>query len=107
MAKRTRKSKSVKKNFLKWYAAFGFSALLIAFGVFWLFDIMYQYNTSNVGSFSAQINFATVNEFYSQSYTMPNYTPQFPVFGYVAIALVAVGAACFVASKVFYEKSKE
>jgi hypothetical protein len=102
MARKVRK----KKSLLRWYAAFGFSAFLIAFGVFWLFGIMYQYNTGSADSFSAQINFATVNEFYSQNYTIPT-TPQFPVLGYVSIALVCVGAACFVASKFFYEKSKE
>jgi len=91
----------------KWYLIFGLFAFIVTAGVFWMFDIMYQYNMSTANSLKADINFATIQEFTSQHYEFPTSTTGIPMLVYFAIALVCIGAVGFFMSKVFYEKSKE
>jgi len=104
----TKKSKTKKGLFgYKWYLIFGVFALMIAAGVFWAFDTMYQYNIEKANSLKADINFATINEFTNQHYEFPTDESNLPILVYFAIALICMGVIGFFISKVFYEKSKE
>lgn len=106
MAKRTKKLKVKAEHCLKWYAIFGFCAFLIAAGVFWMFNIIYQDRISRADMISAKIS-AAFDYNSSNAYAIFENEPQFPVLAYAAIALLIVGAVGFLVAKVFYEKSKE
>lgn len=79
------------KSEAKWYFYFGFAAVFIIIGFFWIFS-----------------HYAKIPEYLVQSATtsLLEDAPQKPVFPYVAIYLMVFGTAMFLTAKYFYEKNR-